>query len=130
MTELTPARAASNAPRTRAQIEADLAATRERLVSSIEQLIDQVHPQRVKQRQIASAKTFARAEIANVRSQFFYPNGEVRTSRLAAIGGAVAGFVTFVLVIRKLVHPNKNSDKSSDKTSDKSSRRSKDRAKK
>lgn len=107
MTEPTPARPESSAPRTRAQIEADLAATRERLVSSIEQLIDQVHPQRVKERQIQSAKTFARAEIANVRSQFFHSNGELRTSRLAAIGGAVAGFVTFVLVVRKLVRSGK-----------------------
>ncbi|GAB3914172.1 hypothetical protein GCM10011575_18340 [Microlunatus endophyticus] len=103
MTEQTPSRAASSTPRSRAQIEADLAATRERLASSVEQLIDQVHPQRVKERQIESAKTLARAEVANLRSQVFYPNGELRTSRLAAVGGAVAGFVTFVLVVRKIV---------------------------
>ncbi|MBO0811225.1 MAG: DUF3618 domain-containing protein [Microlunatus sp.] len=103
MTEPTPIRAASSTPRTRAQIEAELAASRERLASSIEQLIDQVHPQRIKQRQIESAKTLARAEVANVRSQFFHPNGELRATRLAAIGGAVAGFVTFVLVVRRIV---------------------------
>lgn len=107
MTEQTPSRAASSSPRTRAQIEADLAATRDRLASSIEQLIDQVHPQRVKERQIASAKAFARAEIANARSQVFRPNGELRTARLAAVGGAVAGFVTFVLVVRKIVRSGK-----------------------
>jgi hypothetical protein len=103
VTEPTPSRAAASGPRTRAQIEADLAASRERLASSIERLIDQVHPQRVKERQIESAKTFARAELDNVRSQFFFSDGELRTARLAAIGGAVAGFVTFVLVVRKLV---------------------------
>lgn len=107
MTEQTPSRAASSKPRTRAQIEADLAASRDRLAFAIEQLIDQVHPQRVKERQIASAKTLARAEVANLRSQVFYPNGELRTARLAALGGAVAGFVTFVAVVRKIVRGGK-----------------------
>ena len=106
MADKTPS-APSTPPRTRAQIEADLAATRERLATSVEQLIDQVHPQRVKERQIESAKTFAKAEIKNVRSQVFYPNGELRTARLAAVGGAVAGFVTFVLVVRKIVRSGK-----------------------
>lgn len=94
--------------RTRAQIEADLAATRERLASSIEELIDQVHPQRVKQRQIDSARALATAELDNVKSQFFYPNGELRTSRLAAIGGGVAGVVTFLIVVGKLLRGGKN----------------------
>jgi len=107
VTEQTPSRAASSKPRTRAQIEADLAATRDRLASSIELLIDQVHPQRVKERGIASAKTLTRAEVANFRSQLFYPNGELRTSRLAAVGGAVAGFVAFVVVVRKIVRGGK-----------------------
>lgn len=89
--------------RTRAEIEADLAATRDRLASSIEDLIDQVHPQRVKQRQIDSARALMAAEVDNVKSQFFHANGELRTSRLAAIGGGVAGFVTFLIVIRALV---------------------------
>jgi hypothetical protein len=97
----------SQAPRTRAQIEADIAASRERLASSIEDLIDQVHPQRVKARQIESAKRLAHAELDNARAQVFYPNGELRTSRLAAVGGAVAGFVTFVIVVRRIVRGGK-----------------------
>jgi hypothetical protein len=105
--ENVPARSASNVPRTRAQIEADLAATRERLASSIEMLIDQVHPQRVKERQIETAKAFAKAEIDNARSQFVDTNGQLRTARLAAIGGAVAGFVTFVLVVRRIARSGK-----------------------
>ncbi len=106
MADATPRR--SQAPRTRAQVEADIAASRERLASSIEELIDQVHPQRIKQRQIASAKHLAHAELQNVRSQLFYPNGELRTTRLAAIGGAVAGFVTFVIVARRIVRGSKS----------------------
>ena len=101
------ANARSARPRTKAQIEADLAATRDRLANSIEDLIDQVHPQRVKQRQIESAKSFAKAELDHAKSQFFYANGELRTSRLAAIGGAVAGFVTFVVVMRRIVRGGK-----------------------
>ncbi|WP_228266095.1 DUF3618 domain-containing protein [Microlunatus elymi] len=100
-----PARSAH--PRTKAQIEADLAATRQRLANSIEDLIDQVHPQRVKQRQIESAKSFAKAELDYVKAQLYYPSGELRTSRLAAVGGAVAGFVTFVLVMRRIVRGGK-----------------------
>jgi hypothetical protein len=108
VTEPTPNRAASSTRRTRAQIEADLAESRERLAASIEQLIDQVHPQRIKERQIESAKTLVRAEVDNVRSKIFYPDGGLRTSRLAVIGGAVAGFVTFVLVVRKIVRTGRS----------------------
>jgi predicted component of type VI protein secretion system len=102
-------------PRTRAQIEADLAASRERIAASIEELIDQVHPQRMKQRQIDSARALAIGELNNVKSQFFYPNGELRTSRLAAIGGGVAGAVTFLIVVRKLVRGG-NKDRSGRKS--------------
>ena len=85
--------------RTRSEIEADLAAARLRLGHSVEQLIDQVHPTRIKQRQIAGLKDWASAEFDNAKSQFVDAQGRVRTERLAAIGGAVAGFVTFVLIV-------------------------------
>lgn len=104
--DATPSR--SKAPRTRAQVEADIAASREKLTSSIEELIDQVHPQRVKERQIASAKRLAHAELKYARSQLFYPDGELRSARLAAVGGAVAGFVTFVLVLRRITRGSRS----------------------
>jgi glutathione S-transferase len=101
----------SSKQRSRAQIEADLAATRERLAGSIEELIGQVHPKRVKQRQVAAAKSFIRAEMANAKAQIVYPNGELRSTRLAGAGGAIAGFVTFLLVVRRIVRGGKhNSD--------------------
>ena len=50
---------ASQPARTVPQIEADLGATRDRLAASVEALIDQVHPNRIKQRQIANVKRFA-----------------------------------------------------------------------
>ncbi len=88
--------------RTRSEIEADLAAARIRLGHSVEQLIDQVHPTRIKQRQIAGLRDWASAEFDNAKSQFVDEQGRVRTERLAAIGGAVAGFVTFVLIVRAI----------------------------
>jgi hypothetical protein len=101
----------SSKQRSRAQIEADLAATRERLAGSIEELVGEVHPKRVKQRQVAAAKSFLRDEIANAKAQIIYPNGELRSVRLAGIGGAAAGFVTFILVVRRIVRGGKhNSD--------------------
>lgn len=87
-------------PRTRAEIESDLSATRERLANSVVELIDLVHPNRVKERQIETAKTFAKAELENAKSQVFHPDGGLRTTRIAAVGGAVVGLVTCVLVIR------------------------------
>jgi hypothetical protein len=84
-----------------------MAATRDRITASVEELIDQVHPQRIKDRQIESAKAFATAEIDHAKSQVFYPNGDLRTARLVAFGGAVAGFVTFVVVLRRIVRGGK-----------------------
>lgn len=106
MTPEAPEAKASR-PRSRAQIETDLAATRERLAGSIEELIGQVHPKRVKQRQVDAAKSFIRAEVDNAKAQVFYPNGELRTTRLASIGGGLAGFITFVLVVRRIVRVGK-----------------------
>lgn len=90
-------------PRTKVQIEADLAAARARLSGNLEDLIDQVHPNRVKQREVAKFKELAKAELDNAKSQFVTPNGKPRMERLAVIGGAVAGLVTFIVAIRLIV---------------------------
>lgn len=103
MTPEAPEASKASRPRSRAQIESDLAASRERLAGSIEELIGQVHPKWVKQRQIDSAKALLRSELANAKAQIFYPNGELRSQRLATVGGALAGFVTFVLVLRRII---------------------------
>ena len=85
------------------QIEADLAATRDRLSASIVDLIDQVHPNRIKQRLVGGAKQLANAELEDAKSKLFNARGDLRKERLAAVGGAVAGFLTFVLIVRTLV---------------------------
>ncbi len=53
--------------RTRSQIEADLGASRDRLAASVEALIDQVHPNRIKQRQIAAFKQMGRNARENAQ---------------------------------------------------------------
>ena len=94
---------ASNAQRSKSQIEADLGATRDRLTASVETLIDQVHPNRIKQRSIDGAKKFGRAELENAKALIFNARGDLRTDRLVLLAGSGAGFVTFLVVIRAIV---------------------------
>jgi hypothetical protein len=102
--EHTVATSNSSQPaRTKSQIQADLAATRQRLAGSVETLIDQVHPNRVKQRTIANMKQVAAAEIDNAKAMVFNARGDLRTDRIALAAGAVAGFVSFLLIVRAIV---------------------------
>lgn len=96
-------------PRSKAQIEADNAAARDRLASSVEDLVDQVHPNRIKQRQVANIKQLASAELDNAKAQVIDENG-LRTDRIAIVAAAVAGFVTFLLIIRKITSSGKKDD--------------------
>jgi hypothetical protein len=89
--------------RSAAQIEADLAATRDRLTASVQALIDQVHPNRIKQRQIANVKRLANAELENAKSLLFNARGDLRTDRVTALAGAAAGLLTFVIIVRAIV---------------------------
>lgn len=92
----------SDTTRTSAQIEADLGATRDRLTSAVEALIDQVHPNRIKQRTIANIKEQIRGGVDTVRSQFFNTRGDLRKDRIGALAGAAAGLISFVLVVKAI----------------------------
>ena len=94
--------------RTQSQIEADLGATRDRLTSSVEALIDQVHPNRIKQRQIANVKRIANTELENAKSKVFNARGDLRTGRIAVVAAAVVGIVGFLLIIRAIVQRGKS----------------------
>jgi hypothetical protein len=94
-------------PRTQSQIEADLAATRSRLTQSVETLIDTVHPNRVKQRTVATAKQVARDQVEEAKGLVFTARGDLRTKRLVGVAGAVAGAVAFLLILRALVQRGK-----------------------
>jgi Protein of unknown function (DUF3618) len=93
----------SQPTRTVPQIEADLGATRDRLAASVEALIDQVHPNRIKQRQIANVKRFANTELENAKSKVFNAGGDLRTDRVAVLAAAIAGIVGFLLILRAIV---------------------------
>ncbi len=88
--------------RTTAQIEADLSAARARLAASVSALIDQVHPNRIKQRQIAQFKMLGSNARENAKSLLFNARGDLRTERLGAVAGALAGLVSFVVIIRAI----------------------------
>lgn len=85
------------------QVDADVAATRDRLVSAVEALVDRVHPQRIKQREVAGAKHFAQTELETLKLLVFNAAGELRTERLTKAGGGAAGFLGLLLVLRSLV---------------------------
>lgn len=89
-------------PRTTAEIENDLAAVRSRLSANVASLIDEVHPQRIKERQIEGARQWAASEAEDLKLQFVTADGGLRTARLVAIGAAVAGAVGFVVLLKVL----------------------------
>jgi hypothetical protein len=82
----------ATAARTPAQIEADIEATRARLASTVDELVGKAHPKNVARRQVAQAK-----------AQVFDAEGNLRTQKLVAVGGAALGVVGMLLVIRRLV---------------------------
>lgn len=89
-------------PRSAGEIEADLAAVRSRLAADVAGLIDEVHPRRITERQIAGAKQMLADEVKGIKAQFFHADGSPRTERLVAIGAGLAGFIGFVVIVRAL----------------------------
>ena len=88
--------------RTTSQIEADLSATRARLSASMSTLIDQVHPNRIKQRQVDQFKLLGSNAKENAKSLLFNARGDLRTDRIGVLAGALAGLVSFALIIRAI----------------------------
>jgi hypothetical protein len=74
-----------------AAIENDIEATRERLAATIDQLAYR-----------ASPKTIVRREVAGLKAHFVDAHGNPRTDNILKVGGAVVGFVVFVVVVRRL----------------------------
>ena len=94
---------ADTSTRSKQDIEAEITAARERLAANVAGLINQVHPKAVVQRGIDEARGLAATEFANAKSQIVDENGSLRTERVLLIGGAVAGIVTFVLLVRRIL---------------------------
>ena len=95
--------------RTTSQIEADLGATRDRLAASVSALIDQVHPNRIKERQVTAFRELAGTARENARSLLFNARGDLRKERLGVAAGAVAGLVGFVVIVRAIARRGRRS---------------------
>jgi hypothetical protein len=72
-------------------IESEIEATRERLASTIDQLVYR-----------ASPKTIARREVATMKALFVDALGNPRTDNILKAAGGLAGFVVLVVVLRKV----------------------------
>lgn len=93
--------------RTPSQIETDLNATRQRLTSSVETLIDDVHPNRIKERQLSRLRQLRDEGVESARSLVFNARGDLRRERVYAVAGGAAGFMTFLVILRALIRRGK-----------------------
>lgn len=93
----------AEATRSRAEIEAELEAARDRLAHNIAGLIDQVHPRAIAHRAAADVRGAATQQFAAVKSQFIEPDGRLNSRRAALVGVAAAGALIFVSVVRSIV---------------------------
>jgi hypothetical protein len=75
-------------------LENEIEETRERLASTIDQLLHRVHPKTVVSREVSSVKGY----FVDART------GAPRTDNILKVVGGVAGFVGLFVVIRKVVH--------------------------
>lgn len=99
----TQASVPSLTDRTKSQIEADLGATRDRLAASVSGLIDEVHPTRIKQRTVGRLRAELQARKDDARAYVFNARGDVRTDHVVTLASVVAGSLTVVLVLRRLL---------------------------
>jgi Protein of unknown function (DUF3618) len=73
-------------------LEADMEATRERLATTIDQLVHR-----------ASPKTIARREITSIKGYFVdLGTGQPRTDNILKVAGGVLGVVVLFAVVRKV----------------------------
>ena len=93
--------------RTPSQIKADLAAARARMVANVTDIVEDVHPQAVKERTIDDAKAFAFGELENAKSMVKTDAGW-RNDRLAKIGGIAVGVLVLLLTVRKIRNRNRS----------------------
>ena len=61
-----------------------------------------MHPNRIKQRQIAQFKLLGNNAKENAKSLMFNARGDLRRERIGVLAGALAGLVSFVLIIRAI----------------------------
>jgi hypothetical protein len=72
-------------------IEREMEQTRERLATTIDELIYRSSP-----------KTVVKREVAVVKGTFVDPDGNPRTENILKVAAGVAGFIVVVVVIRRV----------------------------
>lgn len=90
------------AERTKEQIQAEIAAARERLASNVEGLITQAHPKAIAARTVQDAKEFASGEFEAAKAQFVSLDGSPKVPNIAALTVAVVGAIAFLVVVRSI----------------------------
>jgi hypothetical protein len=96
MADKQPSDTAQKARSTK-EIEADLAATRERLARTVDELAFRASPDEIKRRQVELLKEKARLLLVNEHGRF-------RMDRLAATLGVVAGVAVLFGLGRRTLH--------------------------
>lgn len=89
--------------RSKSEIEADLGANRDRLAASISELIDEVHPKRIKERTVGRIQAAVQARREDARAYLVNSRGDVRTDHVVTLASVVAGALTVVLTLRALL---------------------------
>lgn len=82
----------SRGPQTSDEIVGEIEQTREQLAQTIDALVDRVSP-----------RNLARRTLDGAKATFFTPDGSPRVDAFAKVGGAVAGVVVVVVVLRRVV---------------------------
>lgn len=88
--------------RSRAEIEAELEAARDRLAHNIAGLINQVHPRAIAHRAVADVRGTASQQLSDLKAHFVDPDGRLNVQRTALVGAAVAGTLAFFAVVRSI----------------------------
>ena len=86
--------------RSKEEIQAEIAAARQRLGTNVEGLITQAHPKAVAARSLYDIKALVAAEVQSVKDQFVDESGAPRTTRIAALAVAAVGTVALLVVLR------------------------------
>ncbi len=89
--------------RTKSQIEADLGATRDRLAASVSELIDEVHPTRIKQRTVGRIKAAIQARKDDARAYLFNARGDLRTDHVVTLASVAGGALAVIVALRALL---------------------------
>jgi hypothetical protein len=74
-------------------IEREMEETRDRLASTIDQLVHRTSP-----------KTVVRREVASVKAVFVDDQGNPRTDNILKVVGGVAAFAGLLVLIRRVTH--------------------------